>query len=98
MVASGITPSLKKPQPSGLNSAPDPLDTSAPLRVEVIVHLEPRRPSMARRKSIPPKPPADIFAPTRPNAPGGKRGPGRPPMHAEAWTKVTVVLFNRQIG
>ena len=28
----------------------------------------------------------------------GKRGPGRPPIHAEEWTKVTVVLFNRQIG
>lgn len=27
---------------------------------------------------------------------GGKR-PGRPPSHDEAWTKVTVVLFNRQI-
>jgi hypothetical protein len=26
-----------------------------------------------------------------------KRGPGRPPVHDEAWTKVTVVLFNRQI-
>jgi hypothetical protein len=25
------------------------------------------------------------------------RGPGRPPIHEEAWTKVTVVLFNRQI-
>jgi hypothetical protein len=40
----------------------------------------------------------DIFAPTRPGAraqPG--RRPGRPPVHDEAWTKVTVVLFNRQI-
>lgn len=27
----------------------------------------------------------------------GKRGPGRPPIHDEEWTKVTVVLFNRQI-
>ncbi len=26
-----------------------------------------------------------------------KRRPGRPPVHDEAWTKVTVVLFNRQI-
>jgi hypothetical protein len=26
-----------------------------------------------------------------------RRGPGRPPVHDEAWTKVTVVLFNRQI-
>jgi hypothetical protein len=38
----------------------------------------------------------DIFAPTRPSA-TAKRGPGRPPIHDEAWTKVTVVLFNRQI-
>jgi hypothetical protein len=40
----------------------------------------------------------DIFAPTRPgtrSSPG--RRPGRPPVHEEAWTKVTVVLFNRQI-
>jgi hypothetical protein len=27
----------------------------------------------------------------------GKRGPGRPPIHLEEWTKATVVLFNRQI-
>lgn len=27
-----------------------------------------------------------------------KRRPGRPPIHDEAWTKVTVVLFDRQIG
>jgi len=26
-----------------------------------------------------------------------KRRPGRPPVHAESWTKVTVVLFDRQI-
>ena len=39
---------------------------------------------------------ADIFAPTRRSA-TGKRRPGRPPIHDEAWTKVTVVLFNRQI-
>ncbi|HEX5474503.1 MAG TPA: hypothetical protein VFX12_07585 [Vicinamibacterales bacterium] len=26
-----------------------------------------------------------------------RRKPGRPPVHDEAWTKVTVVLFNRQI-
>lgn len=49
-----------------------------------------------RRKPKNPKPPADIFAPTRKNS-RGKRGPGRPPIHDEAWTKVTVVLFNRQI-
>src|SRR5215210_4242497 len=43
------------------------------------------------------KPPRDIFASTRPTPSSGKRRPGRPPVHEEAWTKVTVVLFNRQI-
>lgn len=38
----------------------------------------------------------DIFAPKR-RTTSGKRPPGRPPVHDEAWTKVTVVLFNRQI-
>ena len=51
---------------------------------------------MARRKQHTTNPPAEIFAP--PTArPADKRGPGRPPVHAEAWTKVTVVLFDRQI-
>jgi hypothetical protein len=27
-----------------------------------------------------------------------RRRPGRPPVHDEAWTKVTVVLFDRQIA
>ena len=27
-----------------------------------------------------------------------KRRPGRPPTHVESWTKVTVVLFDRQIA
>jgi hypothetical protein len=49
-----------------------------------------------RRKSKPSKTPADISAPPRRTA-VGKRKPGRPPGHDEAWTKVTVVLFNRQI-
>jgi hypothetical protein len=49
-----------------------------------------------RRKATPSKNSADIFAPTRRPA-AGKRKPGRPPVHDEAWTKVTVVLFNRQI-
>jgi len=48
-----------------------------------------------RRKSPTPRNSADIFASTRDAA--GRRGPGRPPVHDEAWTKVTVVLFNRQI-
>jgi hypothetical protein len=49
-----------------------------------------------RRKSKPSKTSTDIFAQTRRTA-VGKRKPGRPPVHDEAWTKVTVVLFNRQI-
>lgn len=49
-----------------------------------------------RKTTTPAKPRADIFASTsRPSAP--RRRPGRPPVHEEAWTKVTVVLFNRQI-
>jgi hypothetical protein len=49
---------------------------------------------MARaRKRQPGKTSQDIFTPTR----GAGRRPGRPPVHDEAWTKVTVVLFNRQI-
>ena len=48
-----------------------------------------------RRKSVTSKK-VDIFGPTR-RAGAGKRPPGRPPVHDEAWTKVTVVLFNRQI-
>lgn len=51
----------------------------------------------AGRKAKPTKPPADIFAPTH-EVSAAKRGPGRPPMHDEAWTKVTVVLFDRQIA
>ena len=53
---------------------------------------------MARvRKRKPGKTTQDIFAPTRTvNRVQGRR-PGRPPIHEEAWTKVTVVLFNRQI-
>jgi hypothetical protein len=49
-----------------------------------------RRRTKSSKRSI------DIFAPTRPT-PTGKRKPGRPAVHDEAWTKVTVVLFNRQI-
>jgi hypothetical protein len=51
---------------------------------------------MARRGKSTARKKADLFSPTR-RASGGKRGPGRPPVHDEAWTKVTVVLFNRQI-
>ncbi len=49
-----------------------------------------------RRKSNAPKAHADIFSPTVRKR-SVKRRPGRPPVHDEAWTKVTVVLFNRQI-
>ena len=49
-----------------------------------------------RKQKSAQKPSSDIFASTR--RPGtGKRRPGRPPVHDEAWTKVTVVLFNRQV-
>ena len=52
---------------------------------------------MARaRKKRTSKTTQDIFSPTRSSAPQ-RRKPGRPPIHDEAWTKVTVVLFNRQI-
>ena len=50
---------------------------------------------MARRRKTPTRT-ADIFARTK-RSPAGPRRPGRPPVHEEAWTKVTVVLFNRQI-
>ena len=55
--------------------------------------------AMARvRKRKAGKSSQDIFMPTRPGArPSQGRRPGRPPVHEEAWTKVTVVLFNRQI-
>lgn len=49
-----------------------------------------------RRKSNAPKAHADIFSSTVRKR-SVKRRPGRPPVHDEAWTKVTVVLFNRQI-
>ena len=42
------------------------------------------------------RPQPDTLGPKRSVA-GAKRGPGRPPIHDEDWTKVTVVLFNRQI-
>ena len=54
---------------------------------------------MARRgKPQAAPPPADIFASTGSISAERKRGPGRPPIHDEEWTKVTVVLFNRQIA
>ena len=52
---------------------------------------------MARRRKPAPIKNVDIFAPTTTRSTKGARRPGRPPIHDEAWTKVTVVLFNRQI-
>lgn len=51
---------------------------------------------MARRRKAAPVKNAGIFSRTS-RAPSVPRRPGRPPVHDEAWTKVTVVLFNRQI-
>ena len=51
---------------------------------------------MAGRRKTAPVKTADIFARTN-RAPTSARRPGRPAVHEEAWTKVTVVLFNRQI-
>jgi hypothetical protein len=52
---------------------------------------------MARRRKTPSsRPQTDTPARTR-RPVGVKRRPGRPPVHDEAWTKVTVVLFDRQI-
>jgi hypothetical protein len=50
----------------------------------------------ARKKRTGKSTTQDIFAPTRSSS-VPRRKPGRPPVHDEAWTKVTVVLFNRQI-
>ena len=53
---------------------------------------------MARaRKRTAGKSTFDIFTPTKGTPRPQGRRPGRPPVHDEAWTKVTVVLFNRQI-
>ncbi len=49
-----------------------------------------------RRPSKTAKTAHDPLTTTR-RGPAARRGPGRPPVHGEAWTKVTVVLFNRQI-
>jgi hypothetical protein len=51
----------------------------------------------AQRKSKTKKATGHGAAPTDKGRRRAKRGPGRPPVHDEAWTKVTVVLFNRQI-
>jgi hypothetical protein len=51
---------------------------------------------MARRRKVTTGKKADLLAPAK-RAAAGKRRPGRPPIHDEAWTKATVVLFNRQI-
>lgn len=41
--------------------------------------------------------PAKVRSPAARSSAVAVRKPGRPPVHDEAWTKVTVVLFNRQI-
>jgi hypothetical protein len=51
----------------------------------------------AQRKPKPTKKPASSSSGADKVRRRTKRGPGRPPIHDEAWTKVTVVLFNRQI-
>jgi hypothetical protein len=51
---------------------------------------------MARRRKTIPTKNTDVVARTR-RVSTATRRPGRPPVHEEAWTKVTVVLFNRQI-
>lgn len=51
---------------------------------------------MARRRKTVPSSNGDPVARTK-RASATARRPGRPPVHDEAWTKVTVVLFNRQI-
>lgn len=51
---------------------------------------------MARRRTTAQLKSTD-FAPRTPRISLGARRPGRPPVHEEAWTKATVVLFNRQI-
>lgn len=59
---------------------------------------DPGRAMVRARKSKGGKTGQDIFTPTRAGVrPSHGRRPGRPPVHEEAWTKVTVVLFNRQI-
>ncbi len=46
-----------------------------------------------------PKPTAELKQQeVTPTAVAPRRRPGRPPIHDEAWTKVTVVLFDRQIA
>src|SRR6266542_1073955 len=39
----------------------------------------------------------DIFVPSQPSPDGHPKKRGRRPSHTEHWTKVTVVLFDRQI-
>lgn len=52
---------------------------------------------MSRQRRTQPSRVPDSLVPPAPFAPCPRR-PGRPPVHDEAWTKVTVVLFDRQIA
>jgi hypothetical protein len=52
---------------------------------------------MARRRKTVPSSTGDTVATRTQRVSVTARRPGRPPVHDEAWTKVTVVLFNRQI-
>lgn len=45
---------------------------------------------MARKRTPVRTRPASTRSPSKP-------GPGRPPVHSETWSKVSVVLFDRQI-
>ena len=49
-----------------------------------------------RRATLKPEPRENLSTPQA-RQKAGNRKPGRPPIHDEAWTKVTVVLFDRQI-
>ena len=100
-LTSRLTAELAQVALAVLNSADSTVAAIPVLRVELIHRRAVARPApeilMAqRRKSNAPKAHADIFSPTARKR-SVKRRPGRPPVHDEAWTKVTVVLFNRQI-
>jgi hypothetical protein len=70
------------------------LSCAAVLNMAPAHPLEPLEGNIVRKLKTA-QPQTDISAPgERPV----RRGPGRPPIHAEEWTKATVVLFTRQIA